>query len=554
MKQEIVFILGVLFAANAGYSGSQYNQNARSKCPYIYSIATGPVFNENGIIGYVDSSGKFESDEFIGRVDRVDCYGLVRDSNNKILGSVMKKNERPIYSKNQDGSWGRLLYVSRPKADDSVIVRTFDGNEFEPNGKGDAAEKEVDRWYTNWTILRNMENVFVNDICKTEYENGFQVTSDFRIENTTTESKKDSVKYNVAKNAKAIIHNHPADDNKSHAWPSLTDIISGLKNPDKGCYIVDCYDKATLIRFDQETGKIHKIQDGGHEVIAENLEPDFQNVPAYKELKKELEKVTTMEELEALLEKKAPAGMGYKYAYGNMPYVPADFELLKKKVMSLRAAEKNKSGTLQNASREVGNDAGKAVVAKTDADEAKDSNDKGKAPESVTVDTKDDGGVGVRGWCKCVNNDDDVIAVGFGGKTSKASYTDAEHELMRSRFKASRFHSYVYFICRQCGRCSTKGKIGGSGPLKNLSIFDFTLAEQFEDEKKKKVMSDSDYRQHNAKMIRVNQKLLAIPEGQIVIPGSCFCLKPDLIMVGLATSDKFQVCRYCGWKWVSAKE
>ena len=208
----------------------------------------------------------------------------------------------------------------------------------------------------------------------------------------------------------------------------------------------------------------------------------------------------------------------------------------------------------QNAFSEVGAGVVKSNVAKTDADEEKDSNDKGMSPESVTVDTNDDGGVGVRGWCKCVNNDDDVIAVGFGGKTSKASYTDEEHELMRSRFKASRFHSYVYFICRQCGRCSTKGKIGGSGPLKNLSIFDFTLAEQFEEEKKTKVMSDSDYRRHNATMIGVNKKLLTIPEGQIVIPGSCLCLKPDLVTVGLAASDKFQVCRYCGWKWVSAKE
>ena len=67
-------------------------------------------------------------------------------------------------------------------------------------------------------------------------------------------------------------------------------------------------------------------------------------------------------------------------------------------------------------------------------------------------------------------------------------------------------------------------------------------------------MSDSDYRRHNATMIGVNKKLLTIPEGQIVIPGSCLCLKPDLITVGLATSDKFHVCRYCGWKWVSAKE
>ena len=208
----------------------------------------------------------------------------------------------------------------------------------------------------------------------------------------------------------------------------------------------------------------------------------------------------------------------------------------------------------ENLTGEVGNGDMKVVVAKTDTDDVKDSTDKGMSSESITVEAKDDGGVGVRGWCKCVNNDDDVIAVGFGGKTSKASYTDEEHELMRSRFKASRFHSYVYFICRQCGRCSTKGKIGGSGPLKNLSIFDFTLAEQFEEEKKTKVMSDSDYRRHNAMMIGVNKKLLTIPEGQIVIPGSCLCLKPDLVTVGLAASDKFQVCRYCGWKWVSAKE
>lgn len=351
MKNKIVFIVGVLFVANAGYSEVPYNQNVRTKCPYIYSIATGPVFNENGIIGNVDSWGKFKSDKFIGQVD---CYGLVRDSNGKILGSVMKQGETPIYSKNQVESRERLLYVSRPKADGSVIVRTFDGSEFEPNGKGVAAEKEVDRWYTNWTILRNMENVFVNGICKTEYENGFQVTSDFRIENTTTESKKDSVKYNVAQNAKAIIHNHPNDSKGSHAWPSLGDIISGLRNPNIDFYIVDCYDKATLIRFDQNTGKVHKIQDADRETIAVNLEPDFQKEPAYKELMEKIDKVSTLEELEDLLEKKPSKGAGYNHAYQHMPYVPADFELLKKKVMSLRAAEKNKSGTLQNASSKDG--------------------------------------------------------------------------------------------------------------------------------------------------------------------------------------------------------
>lgn len=191
---------------------------------------------------------------------------------------------------------------------------------------------------------------------------------------------------------------------------------------------------------------------------------------------------------------------------------------------------------------------------KTDADEEKDSNDKGKAPESVTVDTKDDGGVGVRGWCKCVNNGDDVIAVGFGKKTSKANYSDEEYEWMENKFKTSKLHHYVYFICKQCGRCNSKGKMGGDGPLKNICIFDLTLAAQFEDEKKKKTMSSSDRQRHNAMMIGVDQKLLAIPDGQIVIPGSCFCLKPDLITVGLTTSDKFQVCRYCGRKWVSAKE
>lgn len=45
----------------------------------------------------------------------------------------------------------------------------------------------------------------------------------------------------------------------------------------------------------------------------------------------------------------------------------------------------------QNASSEDGNGGVKGVVAKTDADEAKDSNDKRKPPESITVEAKDDG-------------------------------------------------------------------------------------------------------------------------------------------------------------------
>ena len=376
MKNKIVLILGVLFLVSAVYSGGQgqYNQNVRSNiysCNKISVVESGIVVSPEGkIIGLTDSNGQF-FDNNGKNIGRVNGCGQVYDVVNKFLGIVYNR-EQLIYSEDNK----RVLYGYRSKGDGGVIVKAPDGCEFQPKGKGDEAQKEVDRWYTNWTILRSMEKVFVNGICKTEYENGYQVDNDFRMENTTKESKKDSVKFDVAENAKAIIHNHPKRNNESHAWPSLGDIISGLRNPNIDFYIVDCYDKATLIRFDQNTGKVHKIQDADRETIAVNLEPGFQKEPAYKELIEKIDKVSTLEELEDLLEKKPSKGTGYNHAYLHMPYVPADFELLKKKVMSLRASEKNKSVTFQNASSEDGVVGGKDNVVKTDADDSKTMGDK----------------------------------------------------------------------------------------------------------------------------------------------------------------------------------
>lgn len=353
MKQKIVFILGVLFAANVGYSGSQYNQNARS-----ISYNNGAIKTDN--VG--NSNGKIKS--------RTDSYGQVRGDTGGTIKVIDYREEEPIYSKNGD-----LLYTIQPVGDDGgLIVRMLDGREIElKDGKA------VDRWKTNMTILENMESVFggTDGVCKSGLERGFIVDKNFSMKDMTRVSMEKSVELKtIDYDSKAVIHNHPSLNGESHAWPSLSDMFSAFSTTRQEDYIVDCYDKKIPVRIDSDRGIIYKIDDIGRETVAENLGPNFQNVLAYKELKKELDNVTTMDELTALLERKPPEGMGYKHSYGNMPYVPADFELLKKKFMSLCAAEKNKSGTLQNAFSEVGVGAVKGDIAKTDVDEAKSMGDK----------------------------------------------------------------------------------------------------------------------------------------------------------------------------------
>ena len=504
MKKKIVFILCVLFAANAGYSEVPYCPVPKKDSGYVHNGQLMPKCTENDspeiwsgswedlqiISGQVEAKFEFETRKHLGR----NIASLVPSSLQQMKEHIQG-----------GGQWGRYVF--------------------------DAYHEPKDAYHELKLLINPIDAILMDLIAK---------TVGGRVEKYTNLNG-DEVVYDK-ESGKIILDEKMGTKNfgKSYEWIGVL-----VQNAAKklGKY----YDAATILRgilkyihpdHDEYDVKPHKENDQ-YKYAGILFESDSDG--RFYIIDGQTGKRMTKKQVEDF-----PTTFSDMWKDKGLVCVESD-------AIDIVPPKENRQSA-QNASSEVGAGAVKGNVAKTDADEAKDSNDKGKAPESITVEAKDDGGVGVRGWCKCVNNDDDVIVVGFGGKTSKASYTDEEHKLMRSRFKASRFHSYVYFICRQCGRCSTKGKLGGDGPLKNLCIFDSTLAEQFEDEKKKKVMSDSDYRQHNAMMIRVNQKLLAIPEGQIVIPGSCFCLKPDLITVGLATSDKFQVCRYCGWKWVSAKK
>lgn len=178
----------------------------------------------------------------------------------------------------------------------------------------------------------------------------------------------------------------------------------------------------------------------------------------------------------------------------------------------------------QNASSKDGNDAEKGVVAKSDADEAKDSNDKGKAPESITVEAKDDGGVGVRGWCKCPNRSAHITL----GNLSKMGVDP-------------NLADYSYFICSDCYKVRKDldgvAMLTGSSPIK---IWDMSLARKHGYFGKGEPSAEA-----LGVLTKSQERLFAIPDGRIVIPGLCKCLSPAMWLLGEAP-NKIEICRNCG--------
>ncbi len=123
-------------------------------------------------------------------------------------------------------------------------------------------------------------------------------------------------------------------------------------------------------------------------------------------------------------------------------------------------------------------------------------------------------GIGVRGWCRCGGKKDKGCCCGYGAILG-ASATDCP---------------YVYTLCKRCGKCVRDPD----------NLFDVKVEVALQ---KAKNMTTS---QFLAERKKAQARLLAIPDGQIVIPGKCVCEKPDVIKAGSLDGKEFYVCLLCG--------
>lgn len=122
--------------------------------------------------------------------------------------------------------------------------------------------------------------------------------------------------------------------------------------------------------------------------------------------------------------------------------------------------------------------------------------------------------VGVRGWCKCGGKKGTECCCGYGAVFGEGK-TDCR---------------YMYVLCRRCGKCVRDPD----------NVFDVKVEEMLQ---KTKHMTTS---QVLAERKKAQARLLAIPDGQIVIPGKCVCEKPDVIKAGSLDGKEFYVCLLCG--------
>lgn len=128
------------------------------------------------------------------------------------------------------------------------------------------------------------------------------------------------------------------------------------------------------------------------------------------------------------------------------------------------------------------------------------------------------GQVGIRGWCKCGGRKDEGSCCGYGAILG-ASAADCP---------------YVYVLCRRCGKCMRDSD----------DLIDVKVEEALQ---KAKHMTTS---QVVAERKKSQDRLLAIPDGQIVFPGKCVCEKPDAIKAGGLDGKEFHVCLFCGRYYV----
>ena len=126
--------------------------------------------------------------------------------------------------------------------------------------------------------------------------------------------------------------------------------------------------------------------------------------------------------------------------------------------------------------------------------------------------------IGVKGWCRCGSQKGRIYSVGGG---------DA---------KGNQQGPYTYSLCGRCGKIERPKDTDGS-----LWILDNEMERKRRLEKRN--YSHKDFKE-------LERKLLAIPDGQIVIPGKCACTSPDPTKTGFVDNDEYYICCNCGKVYV----
>ena len=158
--------------------------------------------------------------------------------------------------------------------------------------------------------------------------------------------------------------------------------------------------------------------------------------------------------------------------------------------------------------------------------------------EQKTADSQ----VGVRGWCHCWDKTPPYSGclkeVGIANMRDVAELVNAMAEISQTYDGA-----YRYTICDQCGKCFTIAKVGKKWSDTGDEIVDTTIFNKY----KERAGRSIPYHHFEDMLAKARDKLLVIPDGQIVISGICSCKYPDPMRVGVQIPfGEYYVCVFCG--------
>lgn len=153
--------------------------------------------------------------------------------------------------------------------------------------------------------------------------------------------------------------------------------------------------------------------------------------------------------------------------------------------------------------------------------------------------------IGVRGWCHCWENEPPPAGGLEKGGTGRVGVgnlcaDETEFEFLYGIGQTS-VGDYAYVLCARCGKCDTNMKSGEKLSDMGHDIVDAKMYRKWHD----KAGSEISLSQYEKLLGEARDRLLKIPDGEIVIPGECHCKYPDPVSVNVV-GDKFYVCCFCG--------
>ena len=148
-----------------------------------------------------------------------------------------------------------------------------------------------------------------------------------------------------------------------------------------------------------------------------------------------------------------------------------------------------------------------------------------------------DSDVGVRGWCDCGADHGKICFMGEGAYSSDGTNIGGG--------------DYIYRLCGKCAKLFKPSRLRDEAEIIDLRI----------ERKYKKFVGTERMPTHKylSLLKQAENKLLDIPDGEIVIHGVCTCKEPDPIVFSYASyayvkagKQNLAVCCSCGKEYVSA--